>query len=310
MSFAYTTLAPFSIRLLRIDTIEPLACTVTHHVLASAPPYAALSYCWGSSPPSRDVHINGKTLTITKSLHKALEAAGRFLSDPCDTDETKRNLAIWADAICINQRDDAEKAVQIPLMGELYKKAERVLVWMGVEGEGSEVVMAVMRWWEENSLGRIEREKDRKNEMSRAEHRTAEKAAWRRLAKLEKPLKEVHGLKRRNLLALASLLDDIAVMRSTRMADLTRFKEIFKKKSYFKSLIPLADPFWWKILALSYRDWFSRLWTYQEILLSRKATAMCGLDTVDFNTLRHFRDNLLQVQYIGVVFPIKFVPRN
>ncbi|KAF2189843.1 hypothetical protein K469DRAFT_500793, partial [Zopfia rhizophila CBS 207.26] len=38
---------------------------------------------------------------------------------------------VWVDAICINERDPAEQMEQIGLMGQIYSKAERALVWLG-----------------------------------------------------------------------------------------------------------------------------------------------------------------------------------
>ena len=38
---------------------------------------------------------------------------------------------IWVDAICINQKDLAERRSQVLLMGEIYKRAESVIVWLG-----------------------------------------------------------------------------------------------------------------------------------------------------------------------------------
>lgn len=40
--------------------------------------------------------------------------------------EHSRNL--WIDAICINQKDDKEKAVQVQLMLEAYANTERVRI--------------------------------------------------------------------------------------------------------------------------------------------------------------------------------------
>ncbi|WYZ35143.1 hypothetical protein EsH8_I_001419 [Colletotrichum jinshuiense] len=37
----------------------------------------------------------------------------------------------WADAICINQGDDIEKAHQVNLMGVIYDRATEVVVWLG-----------------------------------------------------------------------------------------------------------------------------------------------------------------------------------
>lgn len=38
---------------------------------------------------------------------------------------------IWADAICINQKDVEEENVQIPLMHDIFAKGEQTIVWLG-----------------------------------------------------------------------------------------------------------------------------------------------------------------------------------
>lgn len=38
---------------------------------------------------------------------------------------------LWIDQICINQTSDAEKAVGIPAMSALYKRARKVIVCLG-----------------------------------------------------------------------------------------------------------------------------------------------------------------------------------
>ncbi len=48
---------------------------------------------------------------------------------------------MWADAICINQSNDEEKARQVPLMDKYYSEAQRVLVWLGSSGTYTDLVM-------------------------------------------------------------------------------------------------------------------------------------------------------------------------
>jgi hypothetical protein len=43
---------------------------------------------------------------------------------------------VWADAVCINQYDNAEKGHQVKRMGIVYENAEEVLVWLGKDNEG------------------------------------------------------------------------------------------------------------------------------------------------------------------------------
>jgi hypothetical protein len=40
-------------------------------------------------------------------------------------------VSLWIDAVCINQKDKAEQASQILLMGDIYSIAENVIVWLG-----------------------------------------------------------------------------------------------------------------------------------------------------------------------------------
>ena len=48
------------------------------------------------------------------------------------------NDFIWADAICINQEDDAEKSLEVAQMGKVYENARRVLIWLGDTDEESD----------------------------------------------------------------------------------------------------------------------------------------------------------------------------
>ena len=40
---------------------------------------------------------------------------------------------LWVDSICINQGDDNERSQQVRLMGQIYRKASTVLIWLGEE---------------------------------------------------------------------------------------------------------------------------------------------------------------------------------
>ena len=73
--------------------------------------------------PSCEVGCNGDSLLVTANC----EAALRELRDPAET--TK----LWVDSICIDQRRDAvaERNIQVALMGEIYKCAKNVVVWLG-----------------------------------------------------------------------------------------------------------------------------------------------------------------------------------
>jgi hypothetical protein len=85
--------------------------------------YDALSYTWGSTQTSALVFVGENTLDITQSLAEALP----YLRYP------DKSRVLWIDAMCINQRDIVERSQQVKRMAMIYSKAERVVVWLGLE---------------------------------------------------------------------------------------------------------------------------------------------------------------------------------
>jgi hypothetical protein len=45
---------------------------------------------------------------------------------------------IWIDAICINQKDIPERNYQLLLMQDIYRKSERLIIWLGPDDGGSQ----------------------------------------------------------------------------------------------------------------------------------------------------------------------------
>lgn len=48
---------------------------------------------------------------------------------------------LWIDGLCINQENDEEKAIQVPLMKDVYSLCCECLVWLGESTPGVEVVI-------------------------------------------------------------------------------------------------------------------------------------------------------------------------
>jgi hypothetical protein len=87
--------------------------------------YDALSYVWGVLSGISSIMCDGKTLKVTENCLEALRhLRGRY-----------KPRTLWVDAICIDQKKDKdstrERNQQVKLMGEVYVKAARVLVWLG-----------------------------------------------------------------------------------------------------------------------------------------------------------------------------------
>ncbi|KAM0802336.1 heterokaryon incompatibility protein-domain-containing protein [Usnea florida] len=93
--------------------------------------YTALSYTWSGSVGEHFISIGGAPLYITENLSLAL----RRIRGPT----RPRNM--WVDAICINQDDHEEKAIQVNLMGHIYASATRTIVWLGEKSADSDVAM-------------------------------------------------------------------------------------------------------------------------------------------------------------------------
>lgn len=116
------------------DANESVHCSLSHVSLDERPTFEALSYVWGPPTPTNDIFINGAKFTVGPSLHAALKGLR----------QRNRPRTIWADAICINQNDDADKRYQVPLMGRLYTEATRTVIWFGDSNEEIDALMVYL----------------------------------------------------------------------------------------------------------------------------------------------------------------------
>lgn len=130
--------------------------------------YLALSYAWGPPDAGKAISIDGKPFEVRKNLWDFFnEACSRGIAAPGSTNKrhsmapviyteraTDRVLAyktrpmasvshtgdttvqqehrfLWIDAICIDQSRVEERNHQVAMMGKIYSRARRVLVWLG-----------------------------------------------------------------------------------------------------------------------------------------------------------------------------------
>ncbi|KAL7919896.1 heterokaryon incompatibility domain-containing protein [Trichoderma austrokoningii] len=116
---------PLEIRVLILHPGEkgsPIKCSLQHGSLRSKElGFEALSYVWGIPTPANDIVCDNRKRKVGRNLYNALER----LRLP-DTDRV-----LWIDALCINQGDNKEKTQQVRIMGEIYTRARRVLIWLG-----------------------------------------------------------------------------------------------------------------------------------------------------------------------------------
>lgn len=109
---------------------QPLHLTTTVHKLDDEPDFYALSYVWGPTKASISVLCNGGSLLVTESAHEILNVA-------LQSGET-----VWIDAICIDQSNSKEKAIQIPLMQHIYANATAVVMYLGASNVATTAFMS------------------------------------------------------------------------------------------------------------------------------------------------------------------------
>ncbi|KAK6844525.1 hypothetical protein PG995_014635 [Apiospora arundinis] len=99
---------------------------VTAQLQGSIPKYAALSYVWGDAADTEEIVVDDQPFQATRSLNSALQQfRASYTRNGC------KSLLLWADAVCINQQDLAERGQQVSMMGLIYAKATLVISWLG-----------------------------------------------------------------------------------------------------------------------------------------------------------------------------------
>ncbi|KAI1324681.1 heterokaryon incompatibility protein-domain-containing protein [Xylariaceae sp. FL0255] len=118
-------LLPGYIRLLFIDPPND-RCTFEIHKLSEAPPYACISYAWGTAEENSPE--NARELIVDGNAHRVSQNAYDILKRVIDWGDPER---LWLDAMCINQDDVNERNAQVSIMGDIYHRAYVVAVWLG-----------------------------------------------------------------------------------------------------------------------------------------------------------------------------------
>lgn len=134
--FKHTFLTGPESTAIRTLTLQPsndmaalIECRVAECDLAELPTYKALSYVWGTKSVQKYILVNSQVMHVTPNLYDALRRL-RHPSEP---------QLLWIDAICIDQETRSERNQQVAIMGDVYRHAQTVLIWLGEEVEDSKV---------------------------------------------------------------------------------------------------------------------------------------------------------------------------
>lgn len=240
----------------------PVHAQLTVWPLATAPPYHAISYTWGNPNETTHVLINEKHIEVRRNCEYVLKQA-KWYEDSrhqrkCD--KRKGGLYLWCDAICIDQGNHAEKGFQVALMGRIYKGAERVLACVGEGAEGSEMVFSELsRRWDMLLLRMIAA-----LESSRASKtRKTNDEVLARIGGIN------HSSKATQRGSINSRLRRVlsAVWKRTRRQD--------------TAWLDLAQA----LGAFANRDYFRRVWIYQELSLGSDIIVCCGQQTASLRLI-------------------------
>ena len=104
------------IRLLKLAPGVP--CELVTADIDQDPMFVAISYKWGIETKDFGLLLKGgRQIAIQHNVYRILQSLTPL----------RDCLYVWIDSICINQENEVEKVAQIPLMGDIYRNADRVI---------------------------------------------------------------------------------------------------------------------------------------------------------------------------------------
>ncbi|KAI0532103.1 heterokaryon incompatibility protein-domain-containing protein [Xylaria digitata] len=235
-SFTYRSIEPGSqsVRLLQLlpGTQGDICCQLETRTLAEcAGTYEALSYVW--APRNCPAHLTTRIQVDDKPflIHTNLRAALLNLR------EAKISRTLWVDALCIDQSNVVERSEQVSFMGDIYRSASGIVVW----------------------LGEIEAQPYKSIPVS------GYKAVSAAFSAIEELATEAEDL--RNKSSIGQDGDESLAVVSGYIRD------PLPSQLYTKFM---SDDSLYGIILLGENDWWYRAWTCQEILLSRRALVKKG----------------------------------
>jgi len=123
--------------------------------------YEALSYIWGAEEDPLEVLIRMAASPEDEDVGEVLIEVPAMEGPPhyCKL-HVRRNLesslrhlryvdkkrTLWIDAICINQADVVERSEQVARMKDVFKLAERVMIWIGPSTEDSRLAVRTLEY--------------------------------------------------------------------------------------------------------------------------------------------------------------------
>lgn len=137
-AFVYEPLGIGQIRLIsvQVDQDGGISARMIKTLLGSPIEYVAISYAWGDFGDTHDLQINHRVIKVPANLYLALRALSA--THPA-------GMFIWADALCIDQKNMNERNEQVQRMTDIYRNAKYVAVWLGPLQKGDQLAQDFLR---------------------------------------------------------------------------------------------------------------------------------------------------------------------
>jgi hypothetical protein len=290
----YDDLQDGEIRLFEFDitTTGDIAGRFQTVQISSAPPFYALSYVCGRDACSEEITINGRAVLLRPNLFEALkELWSHFVGGHI------AQLAIWIDAICIDQGNEDEKAKQIRKMHSVFSGAVEVLVWLGHVGHHIQMVLRIFAWIDlsrnlEPAIDAFRQHGSEPGYLDSIGQPTLD--TIHSLNLLETCLQELHGVSYKNLCAMDCFL---IALRSLLDGEPDQFCKGLRvardMPTIGAGLFPPNHAFWVTLYSLLRVEWFGRTWTFQELRLAQEAKLFVrGGACVPWGVVAHSMDVL------------------
>lgn len=269
--FEYTPLlnAAGQLRLLKVGSVkntsngqEQIHCELVTCDVGAKPDYVAISYTWGDPTHTNVVFVNGKTVVVRQNCWYVLwQAYANNISD-----------FLWIDAICINQLDNAEKSLQVAMMGSIYRNAKQVNVCLGPHHDDSQLLFDAT---EKHALFVA----DKLQRLAKTGALSAMIETLQRQGRIEQRLTST---------------DDMVDMSMYSQSVRTLLLEEMSTRDKFSSMSrPDLEALTEARYCLTDRPYFTRLWICQEILLGRRVKLMVGGSVIDFEDLLDFESDIV-----------------
>lgn len=133
------------IRVLRVTRLAQsdarktsFAAQLVHVALDDDPTYLAISYAWGEKS------VVGYFLDAD-GVETQLGYSEVILNIVSTLVLPGATLYLWIDAVCINQEDPNERASQVAIMGDIYRQAQQVIIFLGTADDTSTRAMDLLQ---------------------------------------------------------------------------------------------------------------------------------------------------------------------